>query len=616
MMMILPSSPNKKEHSICQDSMMLRSAIKGNQVFAPRHAGYVCCKHASLFQKKRNMFSTSEQTEKSRTNGDELKLNNGPSSVAAFKAAYRSAGYRLWDILRTGSFKAPPNPILTDISEIQRGEMARGIFYPKFDEIEPRHFNDAMEEVVSHTQLAHQEMEETFRKILTAVEKNSLDEIMFGRMPLEDAVLQNLYRIQFPSQYLRNLLELYMKVKVKQSTEDYRMLQMAQMKLNCSSTILTPTNAALILLTKEHVQEKQEQVPSDQSKRPQDKKHYDELEVKRRALEWILERDGSLQEEQNYECAETEEDTLLQIAETLQELSLLKMTNSIRQPNTKYALAKIYKVLTLRHQKARSLGYNSYADFFLSKNMMIKNSQEISSLHNTIAQKALPVVLQHIDQWMEEEKRRTKRGSKSVTFGDAFSSSRNKPSVWGELALYLEMETVLKGMFDLCRRLFGVVVKEETLASRIHQTWDRDVRIFHLFDEDKEMTYLASFYLDPFKRPENKMRDENFCLPLIDGAMQTHTTALSGHASVKTMPLACVVCDIMPPDWNDSPCFLSFDETVNIFHEFGHALHQMLTVVDFGFVAGLNAVEFDAVESPPQVSSVPKRFQVVFSPYF
>jgi oligopeptidase A len=379
----------------------------------------------------------------------------------------------------------------------------------------------------------------------------------------------------------------------------------------------------------------------------QRQKAHDEFEKRRRALELILERENTVcatddisteqqldnhDQSRQLQSENNEETNELQILKTLKQLSFQikrrEYQGSPQQEQQQYyasALTNIYQLLRQRKQKANTLGYESYTHLFLSKNMMIKKCADITAIHSSIAERAIPIVLQSQERWINEEEERNQKVTNVSGRGTFAASSYPKPAVWDKLSVYLELETVLQGMFDLTHRLFGIVIKEDTTVKR-HHTWDRDVRIFQLYDEDNDMKYLASFYLDPYQRPDCKILGSNMCVSLVDNTIQSHTktilaatassssTASSGTAgttTIRTSPLVCILCDIQPADWSDSPCLLSFEDAINLFHEFGHALHQMLTKVDVGFVSGTNGVELDAVEFPSQVRTGPDLYFIV-----
>lgn len=154
-----------------------------------------------------------------------------------------------------------------------------------------------------------------------------------------------------------------------------------------------------------------------------------------------------------------------------------------------------------------------------------------------------------------------------------------------ELRPYFPMPSVLKGLFELAGRLFGVSIKA---ADGEASVWHPDVRFFRVNDEAGDP--LAAFFLDPFSRPGDKRggawMDE--CL----GRMRREGEPVRN-------PVAYLVCN-QTPSVGDQPSLMTFDEVLTLFHEFGHGLQHMLTRVDYGLAAGIRNIEWDAVELPSQ----------------
>jgi oligopeptidase A len=117
--------------------------------------------------------------------------------------------------------------------------------------------------------------------------------------------------------------------------------------------------------------------------------------------------------------------------------------------------------------------------------------------------------------------------------------------------------------------------------------WHKDVRFFHIDNEQGQ--HIASFYLDPYSRPQNKRggawMDDCLSRRWADGKLQ--------------LPVAHLVCNSTPPV-GDKPSLMTFREVETLFHEFGHGLQHMLTTVDYADASGINGVEWDAVELPSQ----------------
>jgi oligopeptidase A len=149
---------------------------------------------------------------------------------------------------------------------------------------------------------------------------------------------------------------------------------------------------------------------------------------------------------------------------------------------------------------------------------------------------------------------------------------------------YFALERVLQGLFALARRLFSIVV---TPADGEAPVWHADVRFFHVADERDQR--IASFYLDPYSRPENKRpgawMDDCLVRRRLDGKLQ--------------LPVAHLVCNSTPPV-GKKPSLMTFREVETLFHEFGHGLQHMLTRVDYADASGINGIEWDAVELPSQ----------------
>jgi oligopeptidase A len=117
------------------------------------------------------------------------------------------------------------------------------------------------------------------------------------------------------------------------------------------------------------------------------------------------------------------------------------------------------------------------------------------------------------------------------------------------------------------------------------------VRYFRVADETGEA--IAFFYLDPYSRPANKRGGA-----WMDVCIGRAKFTLEGKTSTR-LPVAYLVCNQSPPV-EDKPSLMTFDEVTTLFHEFGHGLQHMLTQVDYPGAAGINNVEWDAVELPSQ----------------
>jgi oligopeptidase A len=115
-----------------------------------------------------------------------------------------------------------------------------------------------------------------------------------------------------------------------------------------------------------------------------------------------------------------------------------------------------------------------------------------------------------------------------------------------------------------------------------------------VYRREGKQDHIASFYLDPFSRPKEKNGGAwmNVC---VDRSKLFGSKDSNGVR----VPVAYLICNQSPPV-GGKPSLMTFREVETLFHEFGHGLQHMLTTVDHGAVAGINGIEWDAVEIPSQ----------------
>ena len=191
-----------------------------------------------------------------------------------------------------------------------------------------------------------------------------------------------------------------------------------------------------------------------------------------------------------------------------------------------------------------------------------------------------------------------------------------------ELKRHFELEDVLRGLFRISSLLFGITVEEVTGDAK-PSVWHPDVRFFAVKEKGET---VAHFYFDPFVRNGqknggawmNEFRNRNTrkneegkrkkCGIDSDSPVLSNTKEGLGNrtsslfplpSSFSQAPLALVCTNFPLPDANGR-CLLPFREVETLFHEFGHALQCMLTRVDEEDAAGINLVEWDAVEVASQ----------------
>mmetsp|Transcript_50391 Transcript_50391/g.114382 ORF Transcript_50391/g.114382 Transcript_50391/m.114382 type:complete len:756 (-) Transcript_50391:245-2512(-) len=248
----------------------------------------------------------------------------------------------------------------------------------------------------------------------------------------------------------------------------------------------------------------------------------------------------------------------------------------------------ISEILQLRAEQARILGFNTYAEMSLERKMA-EDVVSVAALTEQLRAKAHPAALEELVTLTAFAKSKGFEGDQLQLWDVAYWSEKQSEELFGfeeeELRPYFALPNVLKGLFGLCKRLFGVDIVE---ADGDAPTWHPDVRFFKVQDEASG-EHLASFYLDPYSRPATKR----------GGAWMGTCTGKSSVVPGREQPVAYLTCNGSPPV-GDKPSLMTFSEVTTLFHEMGHGLQHMLTKVPHAAAAGISGVEWDAVELPSQ----------------
>lgn len=240
---------------------------------------------------------------------------------------------------------------------------------------------------------------------------------------------------------------------------------------------------------------------------------------------------------------------------------------------------RIKEILALRKECARLLGFPNYAEFSLatkcapSPAAILKMIDELDAATATAAKsedEELGVGLKPWDYAYVAERLRESKY--------AYSEE--------ELKRHFEFEDVLKGLFRIAGFLFGVEFRELTGVEK-PSVWEKSVRFFSVIEEGKT---IAHFYLDAYARPGQKQ----------GGAWMNEFRNRSVRPGrTARQPLALIVLNLKEPD-EQGRSYLPMRDVETLFHEFGHALQCMLTRIDEEDAAGINLVEWDAVEVASQ----------------
>jgi oligopeptidase A len=248
----------------------------------------------------------------------------------------------------------------------------------------------------------------------------------------------------------------------------------------------------------------------------------------------------------------------------------------------------IERILALRREQARLLGYTSFAETSV-KRKMARDVPSVEKLLDELRLAAKPRAKEELAEL--EAFARAETGDQQLTLKHwdmAFWSERMRERKFSisdeQLRPYFPLPRVLDGLFALAKKVFNISV---TPIDGEVPVWHKDVRYFAISDE--RGARIASFYLDPYSRPENKR----------GGAWMNNCLDRKRSGNSLRLPIAYLVCNQSPPA-DGKPSLMTFREVETLFHEFGHGLQHMLTTVDYSDAAGINNVEWDAVELPSQ----------------
>ncbi len=241
-------------------------------------------------------------------------------------------------------------------------------------------------------------------------------------------------------------------------------------------------------------------------------------------------------------------------------------------------------LLALRHEKARLLGFNNYAELSLATKMADTPQQVIDFLEN-LAHKSKEQAQTDFDELQQFARQEYQADNLNAWDINYFSEKMRQQQLelsQEEIRNYFPATRVIPGLFTVVNKLYGLTINEISNFDR----WHSDVRFFEIYDQDNVLR--GKFYLDLYARPNKR-----------GGAwMDDCVSRKNGPDGLQT-PVAYLTCNFTPPA-NDDPALLSHNEVITLFHEFGHGLHHMLTKVDHLSVSGINGVQWDAVELPSQ----------------
>ncbi|MCC4832384.1 M3 family metallopeptidase [Shewanella sp. 1_MG-2023] len=259
----------------------------------------------------------------------------------------------------------------------------------------------------------------------------------------------------------------------------------------------------------------------------------------------------------------------------------IERANNDNANDNKKGLAKI---AALRAEKAALMGYKTHAHFVLEERTaktpenvyglldkvwpaaLAQANAEVKDMQALIDSQGGDFKLEAWDWWYYSDQIRVAKYS--------FNEQQTRP--------YFSLEATLDGVFYTANRLFGITVKERTDLPKYHP----DVRTWEVYDKDG--SFLAVFMGDYYVRDSKR-----------GGAWMNSYRKQYNMNGIDSKPIIVNVLNYPQPT-GDEPSLLTFDEASTLFHEFGHALHGILSDVEYASQAG-TAVPRDYVEFPSQV---------------
>ncbi|MDJ1483424.1 M3 family metallopeptidase [Cytophagaceae bacterium YF14B1] len=245
----------------------------------------------------------------------------------------------------------------------------------------------------------------------------------------------------------------------------------------------------------------------------------------------------------------------------------------------------VKNIVALRHKRAQLLGYESHAHFVLEERMAGAPKKVIHFL-DELLEYAKPVAEQQMEELTQYAKTQGFTEERLQRWDYAFYSEKLKKEKYAIddeiLKPYFKLENVIDGVFKVANKLFGLNFKENKQIPVYHP----EVTAYDVTDDNGN--FVSVFYADYFPREGKR-----------NGAWMTSYRDQRILNGKDIRPHVSIVCNFTKPT-ETKPSLLTFGEVTTLFHEFGHALHGMLSKCTYGSTSGTN-VYWDFVELPSQI---------------
>ncbi len=244
----------------------------------------------------------------------------------------------------------------------------------------------------------------------------------------------------------------------------------------------------------------------------------------------------------------------------------------------------ILRTVTLKHERAKLLGFETHAAYVLAERMA-KNAKTVHEFMTGILKVSKNAAARDLDE-VRTFARETAGITEVKPWDLSYFSEKLKEQKYAfneeQLRPYFKLENVVAGVFEHAKRLYGLQFKEANEVKPYHP----DVKTYEVLDA--EGCYLSFFYTDFFPRKTKK-----------PGAWMTSFREQGIWSGTVKRPHVSIVCNFTQPT-PTKPSLLTYDEVRTLFHEFGHALHGMLSQCSYRSLGGTQ-VYWDFVELPSQI---------------
>ena len=245
----------------------------------------------------------------------------------------------------------------------------------------------------------------------------------------------------------------------------------------------------------------------------------------------------------------------------------------------------IKRIAELRIKVANILGYKNFAEY-QTERRMAKNPTSVNEFLSKLLGPALPKAKQEVAELNTYAKAHGFTEKEIMPWDFSFYSEKLRAEKYDlrdeQLKPYFQLDLCINAIFDLANKLYGLTFTELNDIPVYHQ----DVKVYEV--KDKNGSHLALFYADFFPRESKR-----------GGAWMTEFRGQRIYNNIDERPLISIVTNFTKPT-SDTPSLITHDEFTTLLHEFGHALHGIITKGKYESMTG-TSVDHDFVELPSQI---------------